>query len=99
MNKRLGKAAFLAILLLVPGISVGEEITATVKGMVCSFCAQGIKKTFGKNEHVEKVDVDLDNKIVTLTTREGHSLTDELVTKGINDAGYDVVKIERKKDA
>jgi copper chaperone CopZ len=99
MNKTVKGLALFLVLTAVPLTAAAEEITATVKGMVCSFCAQGIKKTFGKNEHVEKVEVDLDNKLVKLKVKEGHVLTDEVITKAIADAGYDVLKIERESGA
>ncbi len=85
-----------AILAMTPSSLFAEEITVTVKGMVCSFCAQGIKKAFGSKEEVDNINVDLDNKLVAITTKNAGSLNDETVTQIVNDAGYDVVKIERK---
>ncbi len=82
-------------LLLLPTTVLAEKITITVKGMVCSFCAQGIKKTFSKNENVKDIQVDLDKKVVELETSAGSSISDEELQRTINDAGYDVVKIER----
>jgi copper chaperone CopZ len=64
--------------------------------MVCSFCAHGIKKTFTRKEGVESVDVDLDKKVVTITTKQGANLTDSEVKESIVDAGYEVLSIERK---
>ena len=72
-----------------------EEIKITVRGMVCSFCAQGIKKSFSALEQVESVDVNLDNKLVDVHTKQGMPLSDDQVSKIISDAGYDTVKIER----
>jgi copper chaperone CopZ len=74
-----------------------ETITVSVKGMVCSFCAQGIKKTFMRKEGVEKVDVDLDKKLVTIETKAGATLSDSALTESIVDSGYEVTKIERAK--
>ena len=91
------KHIFLAILLLfTPTAASAESVEVTVKGMVCSFCAQGIKKTFGKSGPVEEVKVDLDQKLVTLKIREGQALTDEQIKTLLNDAGYDVAEIKRK---
>ena len=74
-----------------------EEIVVTVNGMVCSFCAQGIKKTIEPMKGVQKVNPDLENKKVTVTTDDTHAVPDEVLKEAITDAGYDVVKIERKK--
>ena len=81
---------------LVSRVALADQITVAVKGMVCSFCAQGIKKTFTRKEGVESVDVDLDKKIVTITTKQGATLTDSDVKESIVDAGYEVLSIERK---
>ncbi len=72
-----------------------ERISISVKGMVCSFCAQGIKKTFGRKESVQDVAVDLDTKIVTITTKDGASLPDSEIRESIVDAGYEILSIER----
>ena len=50
-------------------------------------------------EPVAKVDVDLDKKLVSIEIKDGATLPDEQITKSINDAGYDVVKIERGNHA
>ncbi|MBN8550648.1 MAG: heavy-metal-associated domain-containing protein [Deltaproteobacteria bacterium] len=88
-------ALFCLFMFATPTFVHAEEITVTVKGMVCSFCAQGIKKTFGKNADVADVEVDLEHKRVSLKVRQGATLSDESITTTINDAGYDVLKIER----
>ncbi len=92
------KSLLFSTLLLSPSLASAEEVTVIVKGMVCSFCAQGIKKTFGKIDSVKSVNVDLDKKVVTLHTEGNKPLSDEEITRTINDAGYDVLTIERGKD-
>ena len=77
-------------------VAHAEEITIAVKGMVCSFCVQGIKKTFLRKDGVEQVDVDLDKKIVTIKTKAGAALSDSDVKESIVDAGYEVLSIDRK---
>jgi copper chaperone CopZ len=78
-----------------PFPAYADRISIAVKGMVCSFCAQGIKKTFGRKDAVEDVAVDLEKKIVTITTREGESLSDSEIRESIVDSGYEVLTIER----
>ena len=89
---------FVFLFLLTPATVWAESVTITVKGMVCSFCAQGIKKTFGKESAVESVNVNLDEKIVSLKFRAGESIDDERLKTFIADAGYNVEKIERDRD-
>lgn len=85
------------VLVSVSGSAWAETINATVNGMVCAFCVTGIEKSFKKNEAVEDVKVDLDGKIVTIHTKSDKTLNDAAVKKVINDAGYDLTKIERSK--
>ena len=85
----------LALFVSQPGIAGGKEITATVNGMVCGFCAQGIAKKFGAEAAVEKIDVSLENKVVKINLKEGKDLDDKKVEKLLKDAGYNVEKIVR----
>lgn len=73
-----------------------QNVNVSVKGMVCSFCAQGIKKKFGAEDAVSEVVVNLDKYLVTLKLKEGKTLEDETITKLLTEAGYTVGKIERK---
>lgn len=90
------KIALFLIFSLTPVAALGEEVKITVKGMVCSFCAQGIKKNFLKHKEVEFVKPDLENQLVTVGTKSGETLSDETVKSIVTDAGYEVAGIERK---
>ena len=72
------------------------EISVKVQGMVCSMCAQGIKKKFSAIKEVKGIDVNLGQKIVTITTEEGKNVEDDQIKKIITEAGYNVANIERK---
>jgi copper chaperone CopZ len=74
-----------------------DTIRATVKGMVCGFCATGIEKTFRAQPEIKTVDVDLENKLVTLQTKQGQTIDDSKIRKLLGNAGYSVVGIVRKK--
>ena len=43
----------------VTGLENSQIAVVNVQGMVCDFCARGIEKTFKKDKHVKKIDVDL----------------------------------------
>ena len=79
------------------GGGLAETIKASVNGLVCSFCATGIEKTFKAQPVVDTVHVDLDNKLVTITTKADQKLDDATVTKLIKDAGYSITNIVREK--
>lgn len=74
-----------------------ETIKATVNGMVCGFCATAIEKTFRKQPEINTVNVDLNNRLVTLTTKAGQALDDGKIAHLLKNSGYSVVKIDRAK--
>jgi copper chaperone CopZ len=72
-----------------------DTIRAKVNGMVCGFCATGIEKTFKAQPEVKSVKVDLDKKLVTVSTKDGQTMDDAKLKKLIGNAGYSVVSVER----
>ena len=48
------KIVLLALLLASPALAGASQITATVNGMVCAFCAQGITKKLNAEPAVKK---------------------------------------------
>jgi copper chaperone CopZ len=74
-----------------------DTIRATVNGMVCGFCATGIEKTFKAQPEVKTVNVDLNKKLVTVTTKQGQTLDDMKLKKLMTNSGYSVVSIDRAK--
>lgn len=83
------------------GLSVGNidpdglTINIDVFGLVCDFCAQAIEKVFMKRAEVSGIKVDLANGLITIFTKQGKDLDDNLITTLITDAGYNVDKINR----
>ncbi len=93
------KSTFLGILVIL-GLSISSVfensmITVGVKGMVCSFCAQGIEKKFKAEPAVEKIHVSLADKEVHLTLKDGQNLEDSKIQSILIDSGYSVEKITR----
>jgi copper chaperone CopZ len=74
-----------------------DTIRATVNGMVCGFCATGIEKTFRAQPEVKAVDVDLENKLVIIHTKQGQIIDDAKIKKLLGNSGYSVVRIAREK--
>ncbi|MES2511792.1 MAG: heavy metal-associated domain-containing protein [Pseudomonadota bacterium] len=72
-----------------------ESIKASVNGMVCAFCAQGIEKRLSKMPATKSVFVDLKKKVVAVEAKEGQTLDGKAIAAEITDAGYDVVKLEK----
>jgi copper chaperone CopZ len=69
-------------------------LKATVNGMVCAFCAQGIEKSIAKMDATKAVFVDLKSRIVLVEARDGKTLDSQAISTAIVDAGYEVVKLE-----
>lgn len=86
-----------ALITLLATSANAETIKASVNGLVCSFCATGIEKTFKAQPSVSKVKVDLESKLVTIETKPEQNLDDATVKKLITDAGYSVTNITREK--
>lgn len=66
---------------------------AIIKGMVCAFCVDTLKKVFSKQKEVQEVQLNLDTKQLTLIFKENQTLADEKIKKLIKSSGYDVVNI------
>ena len=76
---------------------IGGTAYVDVNGLVCDFCAQSLEKVFGKQEAVESIDVDLDEKVITIHFNEGQTLDDQTITKLITDSGFNVRKIRHEE--
>lgn len=70
------------------------SIKATVNGMVCAFCAQGIEKRLSQLPATQAVYVDLKQKVVAVEAKAGQTLDGKTITAEIKDAGYDVINLE-----
>ena len=62
-------------------VAAEKDVEVPVKGMVCSFCAQGITKKFKSEPSVSKVDVSLEKKVVTVRLKEGKELADSKIER------------------
>jgi copper chaperone CopZ len=74
-----------------------ETIHVGVNGLVCAFCVKGIENSFKKQEAVETVKVDLDEKLVTITTKQGKTMDDTAIKQIITDAGYSATTIHHQE--
>jgi mercuric ion binding protein len=91
---------YLLTIIIIIGLTAAvsaDTIRATVNGMVCGFCATGIEKTFKAQPEVKTVDVNLENKLVTIQTKQGQKMEDSKIKKLLGNAGYSVVAVARQK--
>jgi copper chaperone CopZ len=68
-------------------VEMAETVTYEVPGVHCAHCEAAIKREVGGVEGVERVDVDLETKAVTIS---GSALDDARLREAIDEAGYDV---------
>jgi cation transport ATPase len=71
-----------------------QTIKASVNGMVCAFCAQGIEKKMRALSQTQDVYVNLKQRVVAVELKEGQTLAFDTVKDLIKDAGYDVTAVE-----
>ena len=90
----------LSSMLLLIGTAMATDdfdINVKVKGMVCSFCIQGVEKKFSGVDSIDKFNVDLEKSSLLIWLKKEKSLEDGRIEKLILDAGYEVEKISRPK--
>jgi copper chaperone CopZ len=78
---------------------IQHDVTVKVDGMVCDFCAQSLKKVFGKQDAVEAINVDLDKGEIIIDVKEGQTLDHDTITKLVVDSGYTVTGMTHAKAA
>ena len=76
-------------------IIANPSIVVYVNGMVCSFCVQGIKKSFKSHKSIKEVTVSLKDKTVELKLKRFRTISDKKIQLIINDAGYNIKEIKR----
>jgi copper chaperone CopZ len=64
-----------------------DTITYSVPGIHCEHCARAIREEVSEIAGVERIDVDLASKVVTV---RGRGLSDGDVREAIAEAGYEV---------
>jgi len=70
-------------------------VKASVDGMVCSFCAQGLLAHFRKHAAVSDIHVDLTRKLVILEERKGAAITDKEIRDAVKRAGFEAGEVKR----
>ena len=82
--------ALMIIVLLgsAPALADGTQYRMRVDGLACPYCAYGIEKNLKKIDGVEKIDVDLNNGLVTVNVAAGVTLTDAQMAKLFTDSGF-----------
>jgi len=97
MGSKIVKAAIFAAFLVftaTPALSA-QTVAVKVNGLVCDFCVSSIGMILKREPAVADSAIDLKTKIVTISLRDGQSLSDQRIGQLIEKAGYSVVSIRR----
>lgn len=87
-------------LCLAPQVATADDkLSLKVSGMVCSFCAQGIRKNFEKQPEIQAVDVNLDEHRVDLQLKDKSTLDEAKIRSILEQSGYNLLEIHQIKDS
>ena len=85
----------LVVTCLVGAYAQATTIEMKVNGLVCAFCAQGIEKQLRKFPATVDVVVSLEQRLVTVSLKDGLDIPDTELRNALTNAGYTVKAIER----
>ncbi|MBI1936918.1 MAG: heavy-metal-associated domain-containing protein [Ignavibacteriales bacterium] len=96
----MSKRTYYILLLFLLGYFVTEaqtnEIKVRVDGLSCPFCAYTLEKKIKETGVVEKLNIDFDEGIMFLNLKEGAKISDEVIKRKVEEAGFTVRKIIRQ---
>jgi len=98
MKKIIITLLFLLSIVSFAHAETSPDVEVKVNGMVCDFCAQGLKKTLGKNEAVKKIDVSLEKGLISIWLKEGKSMNEKEISKAIIDNGISVETVKNRNE-
>lgn len=73
------------------------EVTLSVDGMVCPFCAYGLEKRLKEIDSVARVVIRVSDGIVQLWMKDEKKLADEDLKSAVKKAGFKLTEIRRVK--
>ncbi len=75
----------------------GEVYNLYVDGLACPFCAYGVEKKVTGLKGVEKIDIDIDGGLVSVTMAGGATLDEATASEAVDQAGFSLRKFEAPK--
>jgi len=70
-----------------------DQITATVEGLGCPFCAYGLEKKFKKVKGIKKIEIDIEEGIFSFNLPSTYGMSLEEIDERITNAGYTAIDI------
>ena len=77
-----------------------QKAILRVDGLACSFCAYGLEKKLKHLDGIKKLDIKINEGLVTLQFQEGASIDKEAIFKKVKEAGFTPreFKVERASE-
>jgi mercuric ion binding protein len=75
-----------------------RTVEMQVDGLVCGFCAQGIRKNLATQASIEDVLVDLERGMVAIALREGQDIDDETLRRSLEKSGFALRNVRRTSE-
>lgn len=91
------KKLLIAALLMAASPAFAETIHVGIEGMTCENCSKAVTTNFSSNAAVEKVEVDLEKSLATITTKKDKTLDDKAIKKIVADSGFKTTNIHHMK--
>lgn len=88
ITKTILSVLFLCISTLASANFVGAKVKVT--GVTCSMCSNSVHKALSSLNFIDKIDVDLENAIFTLTFKQGEKVVIDDIKNKIEGAGFSV---------
>ena len=65
-----------------------KQVFVRVDGLSCPFCAYGLEKKLKQLDNVQKVVIDLEKGLATITLDEKGTLPEDVIRKKVEQAGF-----------
>lgn len=72
------------------------EVTVTVEGLACPFCAYGIEKKLKRVEGVRSIDIEMNRGVVILVAEKGRSVNIGQIPVAVKDSGFSFSQMKVK---
>ena len=89
--------ALLLVALWTMPVWAGEVYKLYVDGLACPFCAYGVEKKVGGLDGVEKVEIEIEDGLVSVTLADGATLDEATASRAVDEAGFTLRKFEAPK--
>lgn len=72
-----------------------HQYQMNIDGMVCNYCVESIRLRMKKNKEVQDVKIDMNKKLVIVTTLPGEDISIERIEDSIRDTGYTAQNVKK----